>query len=361
MSSTSKRIEAMKPLTTLERAFKFLHASGLSYADLKEAPPGLAEILSGHPSEEAEFWNIRAFEIDDVLDEHMFFDEDADIFINIHPRYMPAPPHTHHFFELQYILSGSLTQSIGDGTLRMGTGDVCFIAPGTKHTLLVFDDDTLIVNILIRKDTFRSTFINLLRTNDIISDFFTRVLYSNSFYPFILCRACSEQELASVILNMIRVRRENRRYKDRLLRAMLEEFFIYLLRDHEYDFVTASACGGDHRNVVAMLSYIQQNFRTVSLSGTARFFNYNEAHLSRMIRAYTGSGFSQIVKTIKLQHAANLLEGTVVPVSDVIADSGYEDKTYFYREFKKKYGSTPAVYRRNSRKQIGRQETPYGS
>lgn len=354
MSSTSKRIEAMKPLTALEKAFKFLHVAGLSYTELKEAPPELAEILRESPVDEAEFWSIRDFELGDTLDEHMFFDEDADIFMNIHPRYMPAPPHTHHFFELQYILAGSLSQSIGDGTLRMGTGDVCFIAPGTEHTLLVFDDDTLIVNILIRKDTFRSTFINLLNTNDIISDFFTRILYCNSFYPFMLCRACSEQELAAVILGMIRVSRENRKYKDRLLRTMLEEFFIYLLRDHEYDFVTASACGGDHRNIVAMLSYIQQNFRTVSLSGAARFFNYNEAHLSRMIRAYTGSGFSQIVKTIKLQHAANLLAGSVVPVSEVIADSGYEDKTYFYREFKKKYACTPAEYRRGARRQTSR-------
>jgi AraC family cel operon transcriptional repressor len=354
MGSAARRIEALRPLTPLERAFRYLHIAGLSYADLRETPPEVAEILGGHPADEAEFWNIREFELADVLDEHLFFDEDADIFMNIHPRYMPAPPHTHHFFELQYILAGSPSQTIGDGMLRMGTGDVCFMAPGTQHTPLVFDDDALLVNILIRKDTFRSTFINLLRANDIISDFFTRVLYCNSFYPFMLCRSCSEDELASVILDMIRVSRENRKYKDRLLRVMLEEFFIYLLRDHEYDFVTASACGGDHKNVVAMLSYIQQNFRTVTLSGAARFFNYNEAHLSRMIRAYTGSGFAHIVKTIKLQHAANLLEHSVIPVAEVIADSGYEDKTYFYREFRKKFGSTPAEYRQAARSRAGR-------
>lgn len=352
-SSTSKRIEAMKPLTALEQAFKFLYLSGLRYADLGDSPPQLADIFRGHASDEAQFWNIRNLELSDVLDEDLFFDADADIFMNIHPRYMPAPPHTHHFFELQYILAGSLSQTIGEGTLRMGVGDVCFMAPGTQHTPLVFDDDTLLVNILIRKDTFRTTFIDLLKANDVISDFFTRVLYCNSFYPFMLCRGCGEPELASVILGMIKVSREDRRYKDRLLRAMLELFFIYLLRDHEYDFVTASAQGGDHKNVVAMLSYIQQNFRTVTLTEAARFFNYNETHLSRLIRSYTGSGFAQLVKTIKLQHAAKLLEGSVMPVSEVIVDAGYEDKTYFYREFRKKYGSTPADYRRDARKQAG--------
>jgi AraC-like DNA-binding protein len=73
-----------------------------------------------------------------------------------------------------------------------------------------------------------------------------------------------------------------------------------------------------------------------------------------MIRGFTGSGFSQIVKTIKLQHAATLLEGGVMPISEVIADSGYEHKAYFYRVFRKKYGDTPAEYRRTVRKQTGR-------
>lgn len=349
MDDTAGRIEALKPLTPLEKAFKYLHVSGLSQTPLEQLPPELVDVFRGDPAEEARFWRIKKRTHPEVLDDPLFFDGNADIFVMIHPRYMPVPSHSHEFFELQYVLAGSLSQTIGEGNLRMGQGDVCFMAPGTEHIPMVFDDDTLLVNILIRQGTFRSTFIDLLRTNDVISDFFTRVLYCTSFYPFMFCRGCSEPELVSTILEMIRVNGEDMRYKDRLLRTLLEEFFIYLLRDHEYDFVTASQKGGEHRNIVAILSYIHQNFRTVTLSEAARFFNYNEAHLSRMIRSYTGSGFLQILKTIKLQHAAHLLEGSVMPVSEVITDSGYEDKTYFYREFKKKFGTTPAQYRNNAR------------
>lgn len=348
MSTIGQRIDSLKPLTPLEKAFKHLHLSGLSYVRLETLTPELMEIFQGHPADEARFWKIKDRVRPEVLDEPLFFDGSCDIFLMIHPRYMPVPTHSHEFFELQYVLAGSLSQSIGEGNLRMGLGDVCFMAPGTEHTPGVFDDDTLLVNILIRQGTFRSTFIDLLRTNDVISDFFTRVLYSASFYPFMFCRGCREQELVTVILEMVRVSAEEMRYKDRLLRTLLEEFFIYLLRDHEYDFVTASKKGGEHKNIVAILSYIHKNFRTVNLSEVARFFNYNETHLSRMIKAYTGSGFSQIVKTIKLQHAANLLEGSIMPVSEVIADSGYEDKSYFYSVFKKKFGVTPAEYRKNA-------------
>jgi AraC-like DNA-binding protein/mannose-6-phosphate isomerase-like protein (cupin superfamily) len=355
MPSRSIGIEALRPLTGVEKAFRFLHLSGLSSAHLEEAPPEICDILNGHPSDEFEYRRItEKVNAGSVLDEDLYFEEGADISMNLHPRYMPALPHAHHFFELQYVLAGSFSQNIGDSSLALGAGDVCFIAPGTEHTLLVFDEDTLLVNILIRKDTFRSTFINLLKTNDIISDFFTRILYCGSYYPFMLCRACGEEELASVVLSMMAVSHDDHKYKDRLLRAMLEEFFIYLLRDHEYDFVTAtaSARGRDPKNVVAILSYMQQNFRTVTLSGTARFFNYDEAHLSRMIKAYTGSRFSQIVKTIKLQYAADLLTGSVMSLSEIIADTGYEDKSYFYRAFREKFGTTPAEYRRRAARQV---------
>lgn len=154
MNSALQRIKDIMPLTPLEKAFKYLYTSGLSYTELREPPPQVTEILRDHPADQAEFWTIKEVELGNVLDEHLFFDEEADIFINIHPRYMPAPPHTHHFFELQYVLAGSFTQSIADTTLKMGTGDVCFIAPGTEHLPIVYDDCTLLVNILIRKTLF---------------------------------------------------------------------------------------------------------------------------------------------------------------------------------------------------------------
>jgi AraC-like DNA-binding protein/mannose-6-phosphate isomerase-like protein (cupin superfamily) len=349
MAERATGIDALRPLTATERAFRFLHTAGLSCARLDEAPPEVRAILRGHPADEAEFVRVvEGITAGSVLDEDLFFEKGADMFMNLHPRFMPALSHAHHFFELQYVLAGSLTQNIGGAGLGLGAGDVCFIAPGTQHTLQVFDEDALLANILIRKDTFRSTFIDLLKTNDVISDFFTRVLYCSSYYPYMLCRACGEEELTSVVLRMMEVERQDHKYRDRLLRALLEEFFIYLLRDHEYDFVTASASGRDAKNVVAILSYLQQNFRTVTLSGTARFFNYDESHLCRMIKAFTGSRFSQIVKTIKLQHAADLLANSVMPIAEVIADAGYEDKSYFYRAFGEKFGTTPAEYRRRA-------------
>jgi AraC-like DNA-binding protein len=54
------------------------------------------------------------------------------------------------------------------------------------------------------------------------------------------------------------------------------------------------------------------------------------------------------------RHLLRTLEGSVMPVSEVTTDSGYEDKTYFYREFKKKFGNTPAEYRQSARRQTVR-------
>ena len=120
MRIRSRGIEAIRPLAAVEEAFRFMHASGLSCTHLENAPPEVRDILSGHPSDESEFRRVvEGIHVGSVLDEDLFFEKGADIFMNLHPRFMPALPHAHHFFELQYVLSGSFSQNIGAGSLEL--------------------------------------------------------------------------------------------------------------------------------------------------------------------------------------------------------------------------------------------------
>ena len=308
--------------------------------------PYLSSVLSDAPDDALAVRRIleRAGS-ESVLEDEEFFRDNEDVFMNMHSRYMPVYKHRHSFFELQYVLRGTLDQVIAGQQLTLDAGDVCFIAPNTDHSLSVFDDETLIINILIRVDTFRTVFTGLLNKDDIISDFFSRVLMCNSFYPYIYCRTGIEEKLTSVILDMEQAYSSDMRLKNRLLVTKLEEFFIYLLDAHEYDFVTGSSIGETDRKVLPILRYIQDNFRTVTLSGLAEYFNYSEPYLSRIITMYSGNSFSQIIRGIRLKNAARLIESTDLPITDIGEESGYEDRTYFHRTFKKQYGMTPSQYR----------------
>ena len=50
----------------------------------------------------------------------------------------------------------------------------------------------------------------------------------------------------------------------------------------------------------------------------------------------------------KLKVAENLLITTSLTMQDIIQEVGYENISYFYRIFKKKYAMTPQMYREKS-------------
>ncbi|AWH87050.1 hybrid sensor histidine kinase/response regulator [Flavobacterium album] len=51
-----------------------------------------------------------------------------------------------------------------------------------------------------------------------------------------------------------------------------------------------------------------------------------------------------LIRTIRLKHAAELLRKNVLTVSEICYKSGFNNRSYFYREFKKMYDTTPKNY-----------------
>lgn len=65
----------------------------------------------------------------------------------------------------------------------------------------------------------------------------------------------------------------------------------------------------------------------------------------RRFKKITGISLEMLIKNYRLEKAANLLKDTSLSIADVIADVGISSRSYFYKEFSKKYGMTPKEYR----------------
>ena len=89
-------------------------------------------------------------------------DKDS-IVVQKHNRYSPALIHSHTFFELVYVYDGKCTQEISGQTISMKTGDFCVIPPSVEHSISVYDD-SIIINIMLRRNTLHSMFYNFLNT-----------------------------------------------------------------------------------------------------------------------------------------------------------------------------------------------------
>ncbi|MFV5685894.1 two-component regulator propeller domain-containing protein [Flavobacterium sp. GB2R13] len=70
----------------------------------------------------------------------------------------------------------------------------------------------------------------------------------------------------------------------------------------------------------------------------------SNSQLYRKVKQIFGFTPGDLIRTIRLKFAAELLRKNVLTVSEVCYQSGFNNRSYFYREFKKMYNTTPKNY-----------------
>lgn len=106
-----------------------------------------------------------------------------------------------------------------------------------------------------------------------------------------------------------------------------------------------------------MDSRVQQALRLISqdvrrpllLGEIARAVNLSTPRLRYLFKAETGLTPAQHLKTLRMQRAKELLEGTFLNVKQIMLQVGINDESHFVRDFREKYGLPPTEYRRNHR------------
>ena len=80
-----------------------------------------------------------------------------------------------------------------------------------------------------------------------------------------------------------------------------------------------------------------------------RALNLSKIQVYRKIKALSDMTPTELIRHVRLNKASVLLVTTDVTVSEVFYRTGFNNKTYFYREFKKIFGCSPNDYRQYHR------------
>ena len=94
-----------------------------------------------------------------------------------------------------------------------------------------------------------------------------------------------------------------------------------------------------HEQIYAFV--VENATSDISISDTAKHFNYSESYVSKLLRAHYGTSFKQLVIDIRLKKALWLLENTDTPCSEIAEELGFCSLQHFSCAFKKKYGKNP--------------------
>ncbi len=267
-----------------------------------------------------------------------------DIVIARHMRYHPYFTHTHQFYEMIYVLSGTCTNLVQERPLVMQENSLCIIPPHVNHAIGIFDD-SLIVNILIKEKVFENEFSRVLSGKAALVRFFQSTLQHNPGYSCLYYPDISSWGISSILENLILEENSLDDLRYSLKKALLLAVFCYLRRipDRETQLVANSEQCSDL--VYDIKQYLEEHYTTATLANTAEHFNYSAPYLSKMIHKNMGVPFSALLREVKITKACELLSHSKIKISDISNQLGYDTPVYFTRVFKKHTGITPLHYR----------------
>lgn len=274
---------------------------------------------------------------------------DKDILSSIHDRYCPAFIHNHTFFEVSYLYSGTCKNYIEGINHTMQVGDILILNPCTKHAVQIYDDTSILINFIIRKDFIRHILLDILPKDAIITTFFKRILLENHAQPFMYFRTGTDKTVSSEILKLYEINHSGKNYAKQLSNAAFSAFLIFLLQKHEKNILKVSASELQEDTSIFILEYLQHHYADITLQEFADFFNYSPRQIERILKNTVGLNFKEIVQNLRIAKAKQLLENTGLSLERISFEAGFSSLNNFFRVFRKYTGMTPNQYRRTVR------------
>jgi two-component system response regulator YesN len=105
------------------------------------------------------------------------------------------------------------------------------------------------------------------------------------------------------------------------------------------------------QRVETIIVFMQANLhRKLTPAEIAEHVHLSVARVRQLFKIETGTSLARYLRDLRLKQARQLLETTFLSVKEVAARIGITGISYFIREFKKTYRTTPARYAARHRK-----------
>ena len=104
---------------------------------------------------------------------------------------------------------------------------------------------------------------------------------------------------------------------------------------------------GDKIFLTKMTQIIEDNIDEPELSAAfiEKAFSISKMQLFRKVKSLTGLTPGEFIKHTRLKQAADFLVSSHLTVSEIFYRTGFNNQSYFFREFKKRYNCSPNEYR----------------
>lgn len=277
----------------------------------------------------------------------------------------PRPQHQHSCIEFMYVLSGSVTNHVGNQIFTYEAGQCCIMNKNIRHCedfsgdfqavfLMLQDDFTkeLLTDYEeIQKNTKQPEEENLIF--QLIADEQNETLQFDKIYLdcFPLIPADDILERLSSLFNALVSETINWDFGSSFLAKAIFTRLLRLLGDSSmFSINRIHSHSQGQEFLFNKISHIMKTSHgRCTREELETLLHYNGEYLNRIVKKQTGKTILEYGQSIYLDEAKQMLAETDKSISAIIEELGFSNRSHFYRLFKQAYGETPLDYRKRIR------------
>ena len=229
--------------------------------------------------------------------------------------------HFHEFCEIEYVLNGSGSCTLNGQTFEMKKGMLFFMTPLDCHS--VRSKGVEVINVMFSEQ---------------LVDFSTLkpfILYSS---PKAIAIEPQMQPFFEMLLTEITQAGNQRQYGATLLECLLLKLSQLLPSLGAQNLSDA---------VSKMHFYALYHFQNnATLSAAAAYAGLTPSYASALFKKEMQVNYGEYIDSLRFNYAKKMLICSTHSVSEICAESGFEDVPNFLRRFKMRFGITPSQFRK---------------
>ena len=263
--------------------------------------------------------------------------------------YTTFPMHWHNEMEIVYIEEGEIDESIDLEDYHVKKGDIVIINPCVLHSFKQHEN----VRSKFRSIIFDLSLLTNNNTDACSIKYFTPYTEGHYIAPQIISPDTpGYSSVRDSITKLIDIYMNKNEFFEISLKSELYNLFYILFKDHfRVESHETAIKDATTRNIKAILDYISENYMNpITIDELSETVNLSKHYFMRFFKKYMGMTCIEYINDYRLNIAANLLLTTSIQITEVSADIGISNLSYFNRIFKKKYHVTPKEYRYNVNK-----------
>lgn len=258
-------------------------------------------------------------------------------------NHIHEPFHRQDFFFINYAYQNSY-QALSEKYNNLITinEDECYIGqPYNGYALRANStESTIIIGVLIRKDSFFQEYLSTVYTSSSLFSFFVEPK-TNKFSDEYIHLSVSKDHAIRTILELMAVEYANKKEDSQgILKSMLQTLLLEIARKYQTE--------KNEKHVMTLseqiLVYMGDHSDVVTLKDIAAHFSYHPNYISSLLHRKTGKKFTEILLEKRMERAVLMMQNTSLSLEDISVLLGYSNHSNFYKAFKEYYGKTPREY-----------------